>query len=119
MKERRENAHNNKTYDNDAGIGEHDATRQCMAGSISKKDVGIECRKVITRTREKISLKMARSGRSFLTKIICWRDNFVGMAFCPEAHYELPVSDIEERLRKSEKKKRQLQRRINQLLDEG
>jgi hypothetical protein len=32
---------------------------------------------------------------------------------------ELPVSDLEERLRKSEQKKRQLQRRIKELLGEG
>ena len=44
------------------------------------------------------------------------RDNFVGVAFNSETSSELPVSDIEERLRRSEKKKRQLQRRINELL---
>jgi hypothetical protein len=31
----------------------------------------------------------------------------------------MPVSDLEERLRKSEKKKRQLQRRIKELIGEG
>jgi hypothetical protein len=48
--------------------------------------------------------------------VIWWRDNFVGVAFRAESPSE-PVSDIEERLRKSEIKKRQLQRRINELLD--
>ncbi|MDB5519183.1 MAG: PilZ protein, partial [Tardiphaga sp.] len=42
----------------------------------------------------------------------------IGVAFS-EGHPELPVSDLEERLRKSEKKKRQLQRRIKQLIGEG
>ena len=51
--------------------------------------------------------------------MIWWRDNFVGVAFRAEAPFELPVSDLEERLRKSEHKKRQLQRRIKQLIGEG
>ena len=118
MNDRRENAHNNIVYD-DTEIVEHAPTKQYVARSISEKDTGIEFNNVIARTREKISLKFARTGRSFLAKIVYWRDNFVSVAFCPEARYELPISDIEERLRKSEKKKRQLQRRINQLLDKG
>jgi hypothetical protein len=61
-------------------------------------------------------LTIARKGRSFLAKIIWWRDNFVGVAFSAETP-SAPVSDIEERLRISEMKKRQLQRRIKQLLD--
>jgi hypothetical protein len=64
-----------------------------------------------------MSLTIARKGRSFLARIIWWRDNFVGVAFSSET--EFPVSDLAERLRKSEKKKRQLQRRINALLGEG
>jgi hypothetical protein len=58
-------------------------------------------------------------GRSFLAKMIWWRDHFVGFAFSSERPFELPASDLGRRLRKSEKKKRQLQRRINQLLDQG
>jgi hypothetical protein len=49
---------------------------------------------------------------------VWWRDNFVGVAFSSETPTELPVSDIEERLRKSEIKKRQLQRHIKELLGE-
>jgi hypothetical protein len=63
------------------------------------------------------SASAARKGRSFLARIIWWRDNFVGVAFSSET--QLPVSDLAERLRKSEKKKKQLQRRINELLGEG
>jgi hypothetical protein len=52
-----------------------------------------------------------------MARIIWWRDNFVGVAFNPEQSYELPGSDLAERLRKSEKKKRQLQRRIKELIE--
>lgn len=60
----------------------------------------------------------ARDGRSFLAKIAWWRDNFVGVAFSAETPDAAPISDIEQRLRKSQKKKRQLERRINELLGE-
>ena len=53
---------------------------------------------------------------SILAKIIRWRDNFAEVAFGPETPFEPPVSDLDERLRQSEQKKRQLQSRINALL---
>jgi hypothetical protein len=68
--------------------------------------------------RESARDKFIDLGRSFLARTIRWRDNFVGVAFSSEKHYELPVSDLEERLRQSEQKKRQLQRRINALLSQ-
>jgi len=49
--------------------------------------------------------------------VIWWRDNFVGVAFRAESPAE-PVSDLEERLRRSEIKKRQLQQKIDELLNE-
>jgi hypothetical protein len=39
------------------------------------------------------------------------------VAFSSETPSTLPVSDLDERLRQSEAKKLQLQRRINELLD--
>lgn len=44
---------------------------------------------------------------------------FRRLAFSSETLTELPVSDLAERLRKSEQKKRQLQRRIKELIGEG
>jgi hypothetical protein len=64
-----------------------------------------------------ISPTIARKGRSFLARIIWWRDNFVGVAFSAEKPSGLPDSDLGERLRRSEEKKRQLQRRIKELLE--
>ncbi len=67
--------------------------------------------------KEQLSLRIARKGRSFLAKVVWWRDNFVGVAFRAESPAE-PVSDLAERLRRSEIKKRQLERRIDELLGE-
>jgi hypothetical protein len=69
--------------------------------------------------KDTMLLTIARKGRSFLAKIIWWRDNFVGVAFKGETPFELPVSDLAERLRKSEQKKRKLQRQINELIGGG
>jgi hypothetical protein len=103
MQARRQNARNKVVY-GAVKIGETDATIDCTTRELSK---------------ERISLKIARKGRALLANIIWWRDNFVSVAFCSETLIGLPVSDLEKRLRQSEKKKQQLQRRINKLLGEG
>ena len=79
--------------------------------------VTVEFSSVVNLPKEQMSLRVARKGRSFLAKVVWWRDNFVGLAFNAETP-SAPVSDLEERLRKSEIKKRQLQRRIKELLGE-
>ena len=91
--------------------------RDCVVRNISDKGASVEFSNIIKLPREQLSLRIARKGRSFLAKVIWWRDNFVGVAFTGTPRRE-PVSDLEERLRKSEIKKRQLQRRIKDLLGE-
>ena len=119
MLDRRENARDKVIYGGVAEIDEHGVTRDCVVRNISEKGANIEFSGVVRLPKEQISLTIARKGRSFLARIIWWRDNFVGLAFSSEQPFQLPPSDLEQRLRKSEKKKRQLQRRINELLGEG
>jgi hypothetical protein len=119
MRDRRQDVRDKVIYGGVAEIGERGATRECVVRNISEKGASIEFSNVIKLPREQISLTIARKRRSFLARIIWWRDNFVGVAFSPEARPQLPVSDLAERLRRSEQKKRQLQRRINELLGEG
>ena len=85
--------------------------------NISDKGASVEFSNVVNLPREEMSLRIARKGRSFLARVVWWRDNFVGLAFSGETP-AAPVSDLEERLRKSEIKKRQLQHRIKQLIGE-
>jgi len=118
MLDRRQSARDKVIYGGVAEIGEHGATRDCVVRNISDKGASLEFSNVVHLPKERMSLRIARKGRSLLAKVVWWRDNFVGVAFSPETPSELPVSDIEERLRKSEIKKRQLQRRINELLGE-
>ena len=115
MPDRRQNARDKVIY---GGVAESDGTtRDCVVRNISETGASVEFKNIIKLPREQMSLTIARKGRSFLARVIWWRDNFVGVAFSSET--EMPVSDLEERLRKSEKKKRQLQRRIKELIGEG
>jgi PilZ domain len=118
MLDRRQSARDKVIYGGVAEIGEHGATRDCVVRNFSDNGASLEFSNVVNLPKERMSLRIARKGRSFLAKVVWWRDNFVGVAFSSETPTELPVSDIEERLRKSEIKKRQLQRRIKELLGE-
>ena len=118
MLDRRQNARDKVIYGGVVEIGERGATRDCVVRNISEQGASLEFSNVIKLPKEQMSLTIARKGRSFLARIIWWRDNFVGVAFSSQ-HPDLPVSDLAERLRKSERKKRQLQRRIKELIGEG
>jgi hypothetical protein len=115
MLDRRESVRDKVMYGGVAEIGEAGTTRDCIVRNISDRGATIEFSNVVSLPKEQISLRIARKGRSFLAKVVWWRDNFVGVAFRAESPAE-PVSDLAERLRKSEIKKRQLQRRIQELL---
>jgi hypothetical protein len=119
MLERRENARDKVIYGGVAEIDERGVTRDCVVRNISEQGANIEFSNFVRPHKQQMSLTIARKGRSFLARIVWWRDNFVGVAFSSEQPFQFPASDLEQRLRKSEKKKRQLQRRINQLLGEG
>jgi len=117
MQERRERVRDKVMYGGVAEIGDHGTTRECIVRNISDNGANIEFSGDYELPREQLSLRIARKGRSFLAKVIWWRDNFVGVAFRAESP-AAPVSDLGERLRKSEIKKRQLQRKIDELLNE-
>ncbi len=117
MLDRRESARDKVIYGGVAEIGERGVTRDCVVRNISEKGANLEFSNVIKLPKERISLTIARKGRSFLARVIWWRNNFVGVAFSSDTSSELPVSDLEERLRKSEQKKLQLQRRIKELIE--
>lgn len=90
------------------------APKDCVVRNLSEHGARVEF-KGHSLPKGTMALTIARKGRSFLAKIVWWRDNIVGVAFTDAP----PPSDLAERLRRSERKKRQLQRRINDLLGEG
>jgi hypothetical protein len=119
MLDRRQSPRDKVIYGGMAKLGEHGATEECVVRNISEQGASIEFSNVVMLPKKEMALTIARKGRSFLARVVWWRDKFVGVAFSSEPQSELPVSDIEERLRKSEQKKRQLQRRIKELLGDG
>jgi hypothetical protein len=118
MLERREKARDKVIY---AGIAHADDSVQstnCVVRNISDNGARLEFERIVRLPKEPMRLTIARKGRFFLARIIWWRDNFVGVAFAPESPFELPGSDLAQRLRRSERKKRELQRRVKELIGE-
>jgi hypothetical protein len=118
MQDRRQTTRDKVLFGGVAETGEAGSATDCVVRNISDKGASIEFSNIVRFPKEQMSLTIARKRRSFLARIIWWRDNFVGVAFS-DAPPTPPVSDLDERLRKSEAKKRQLQRRIKELLGEG
>jgi hypothetical protein len=116
MLDRRRSARDKVIYGGVAEIGDDSATRDCIVRNIFDQGAKIEFSTAVKLHKEQMSVAIARKGRSFLARVVWWRDNFVGVAFSSES--ELPVSDLDERLRRSEQKKRRLQRRIKKLIGE-
>jgi hypothetical protein len=116
MLDRRPNARDKVIYR--GGAGERGAGGDSLVRNIPEKDAQAEFSNVIKLRSEPMALTITRKGRSLLARIIRWRDHFVRVAFSSDTSSALPVSDLEQRLRESEKKKRQLQRRIKELIGE-
>lgn len=116
MQDRRESVRDKVMYGGVAEIDGRGTARECIVRNISERGATIEFNGHVQLPKEQLALRIARKGRSFLAKVVWWRDNFVGVAFRGESPVE-PVSDLAERLRRSEIKKRQLQRQIDKLLE--
>jgi hypothetical protein len=116
MDERRQDVRGKVIYGAVATTDETGATTECIVRNISDHGARIEFdRASRVPNKDRIALAIARQGRSVLARIIWFRDNLVGVAFSDPPDALFPESDLEERLRKSEKKKRQLQKRIKEL----
>ncbi|WGS02125.1 PilZ domain-containing protein [Bradyrhizobium sp. ISRA443] len=117
MQDRRHDARDKVLYGGVAKINEHGSTMDCVVRNISEHGACVEVDHA-ERLPEEIKLSVARKGRSFLARLIWRQANKVGLAFRIMTSDTL-VSDLDERLRRSEIKKRQLQRRIKELIGEG
>src|ERR1700681_3113456 len=80
MLDRRQSARNKVIYGGvaEVGVGERGETKECVVRNISEKGARLEFSNVTKLPGEQMLLTIARKGRSFLAKIIWWRDNFVG-----------------------------------------
>jgi hypothetical protein len=117
MQDRRQGARDKVLYGGVAAVNERGSTMDCVVRNISDTGACVEF-DTAAKLPAEMNLTIARKGRSYLTRMIWRQANKVGLAFRIMTS-DTPVSDLDERLRRSEIKKRQLQRRIKQLLGEG
>jgi hypothetical protein len=117
MRDRRESVRDKVFLGGVAEIDQAGSRMDCVVRNFSDNGACVEfdSAKPIP---EQVNLTISRKGRSYLARAIWRQANRVGLAFLTMIT-DAPESDLDARLRRSEKKKRQLQRRINQLLGEG
>jgi hypothetical protein len=114
---RRQSQRDKVLYGGVAEINERGSTMDCVVRNISEGGACVEFDQA-AKLPEEMNLTIPRKGRSFLAKMIWRQANRVGLAFRTIMTDE-PGSDFDERLRRSEIKKRELQRRIKELIGEG
>ncbi|MBP1296828.1 PilZ domain-containing protein [Bradyrhizobium elkanii] len=117
MQDRRQSVGDKVFFGAVAEINERGSTMDCVVRNISEGGACVEFGDAV-HLPEELNLSVARKGRSFLARLIWRQANKVGLAFRIMTS-DTPVSDLDERVRRSEIKKRQLQRRINELLGQG
>jgi PilZ domain len=118
MQDRRQGTRDRVIFGGVAAINETGSTMDCVVRNISEYGACVEFDST-AKLPDEMSLTVPRKGRSFLAKMIWRQAGKVGLAFRIMAGSGEPASDLDERLRRSEQKKRQLQRRIKELLGEG
>jgi hypothetical protein len=117
MQDRRESVRDKVFMGGVAEINDRSSTMDCVVRNFSDTGACVEFDSA-ARIPDELNLKISRKGRSFLARMIWRHANRVGLAFRAMVT-DAPESDLDARLRRSEKKKQQLQRRINELLGDG
>jgi len=116
MRDRRANARDKVLLGGRAEVGAQ-SSMSCTVRNLSENGACVEV-DACARVPEQINLTIISRGRSHLARVI-WREaNRLGLAF-RTMMTDPGGSDLDARLRASEKKKRELQRRIKQLIGEG
>lgn len=117
MQDRRQGVRDKVFLGGVAEINQRGSTMDCVVRNINERGACVEIDETAT-LPEKISLSIPRKGRSFVAEMIWRQANRVGLAFRTMVT-DPPSSDLDERLRRSQIKQRQLKRRIKELIGEG
>jgi PilZ domain len=117
MQDRRHSVRDKVLLGGVAEVSDSGSTMDCVVRNFSENGACVEF-DASAKLPDHMNLTITRKGRSFLATMIWRQANRVGLAF-KTMITDAPGDDLDARLRRSEKKKRQLQRRINQLLGEG
>ncbi|MFC0243417.1 PilZ domain-containing protein [Rhodopseudomonas telluris] len=113
MDDRRKTRRDKVVYGGIATVSDRGATRDCVVRNISETGATIEFGSAAG-LPEQIALTVPRKARTYPSTVVWRRGNVAGLAFSSGDN-----SELAERLRQSEKKKRELQRKIKILLGEG
>ena len=117
MQDRRQGVRKKVFLGGFAEINERSSTMDCVVRNISEHGACVEIDET-ARLPEDVSLNIPRKGRAYLARMIWRHANRVGLAFrtmVTDPH----SNDLDERLRRSQIKQRQLKRRIKELLGDG
>jgi hypothetical protein len=117
MQDRRQSARDKVFLGGVAEINERGSTMDCVVRNINERGACVEIDEA-ARLPDDVNLNIPRKGRSFLARMIWRQANRVGLAFRTMVT-DPQSSDLDERLRRSQIKQRQLKRRIKELLGEG
>jgi hypothetical protein len=117
MQDRRERVRDKVFLGGVAEVNDRGSTMDCVVRNLSETGACVEFDSA-TRLPEQMRITIAHKGRSVLADLIWRQANRVGLAFRTMIT-DASESDLDARLRRSEKKKRQLQRRIKELIGEG
>ena len=116
MQDRCRNARDKVLLGGVAEIREIGSTMDCVVRNFSETGACVEFDSS-ARIPDEMNLTISQRGRSYLARMIWRHANRVGLAFRAMVT-DAPVDDFDARLRRSEQKKRELERRINALLGE-
>jgi hypothetical protein len=117
MQDRRHSVRDKVLLGGVAEINDSGSTMNCVVRNLSDRGACVELESS-AKLPDQMRVTIARKGRSYLGRMIWRQANRVGLAFKTMVT-DAPVDDLDVRLRRSEAKKRQLQRRIKELLGEG
>jgi hypothetical protein len=117
MQDRRHGARDKVFLGGVAEINERGSTMDCVVRNFSDRGACVELESSAN-LPDQMRVTIVRKGRSYLARMIWRQANRVGLAFKTMVT-DAPADDLDARLRRSEAKKRQLQRRIKELLGEG
>jgi PilZ domain len=115
MQDRRQSAREKVLFGGVAEISEGGPVVNCVVRNFSEDGACVEFNSP-QHIPDAMNLAIARKGRSYLATMIWRQANRVGLALRAMVT-DPPESDLGERLRISEKKKRQLEQRIKELLE--
>jgi hypothetical protein len=119
MLERRQNVRDRVILGSVASINDRGSTVDCVVRNISKGGLCVEFEQT-AKLPDEMRVTIAQKDCSFFARMMWRQAGRVGLEFRTMTAAGLPAStDLDERLRRSERKKRQLQHRIKELTGEG